>query len=409
MSNVERKIGAGIGLNEEPYTNSQQEVSLTTACQDFELELSSANFGGANSRVFFDMGAEVGEVIIDDVSLVETTPSAGPDAAPTTSAPTPTATATDVISVYSDAYTDISTVNLNPGWGQSTQFSEESIDSGNVIKLKGLSYQGIDFGGSVDVSSKSTLHVDYWTEDATSCVIFLISDSPVAEIQNSVTISTGSWQSLEIPLTTYSGTVDLTDVFQMKFEGNGTVYLDNIYFSGPGGDQSELDIATNGNFETGDLSGWIVDPVGGTGLAEVDTIERNNGDYSIKLTNTTPSGPPLIIKHANLGSGTVQSGDELTVNFAIKGNLGNTCALNSKLIYEGSGGGNDLKTLVETDDLSAWKNIQFSGTAPSGTSSVTLEFTASCGPTTSGVVVNLDDISVLVKSTGNVGGGSGSV
>ena len=70
MSNVERKIAAGIGMNEAPYTNSQQEVSLTTACQNFELELTAANFGGVNSRVFFDMGAEVGEVIIDDVSLV---------------------------------------------------------------------------------------------------------------------------------------------------------------------------------------------------------------------------------------------------------------------------------------------------------------------------------------------------
>jgi len=237
MSNVERKIGAGIGLNEEPYTNSQQEVSLTTACQDFELELSSANFGGANSRVFFDMGAEVGEVIIDDVTLVETTSSAGPDAAPTTSAPTPTAT--DVISVYSDAYTDISTVNLNPGWGQSTVFSEETIDGGNVIKLGGLNYQGIEMDPnyvvSQDVSGKTTLHVDYWTADSTLFRVFLISPDADADGNNeetfhNVTLATGSWQSLEIPLSTYSGTVNLSDIIQMKFDGDGTIYLDNIYF-----------------------------------------------------------------------------------------------------------------------------------------------------------------------------------
>ena len=39
-----------------------------------------------------------------------------------------------------------------------------------------------------------------------------------------------SWQSLVTPLNTFSD-VDLTDIFQLKVEGNGTVYLDNIYFS----------------------------------------------------------------------------------------------------------------------------------------------------------------------------------
>ncbi|WP_298894989.1 T9SS type A sorting domain-containing protein [uncultured Psychroserpens sp.] len=50
-------------------------------------------------------------------------------------------------------------------------------------------------------------------------------------------IVTGSWQSVFIPLqhfldhTPSSGTYDLNDIFQWKFDGNGEVYFDNIFFS----------------------------------------------------------------------------------------------------------------------------------------------------------------------------------
>ncbi|MAU15148.1 MAG: hypothetical protein CMH48_11310 [Muricauda sp.] len=68
-SDVSRTILAGIGLNEAPFTNDSRTVNLTTETQTFVLELSAADFGGANSRILFDMGAEIGTVIIDNVSL----------------------------------------------------------------------------------------------------------------------------------------------------------------------------------------------------------------------------------------------------------------------------------------------------------------------------------------------------
>jgi len=65
-----RTILAGIGLNEQPFTNATQSVNLTTENQTFTLSFSASEFGGANSRVLFDMGAEIGVVVIDNVSLV---------------------------------------------------------------------------------------------------------------------------------------------------------------------------------------------------------------------------------------------------------------------------------------------------------------------------------------------------
>lgn len=66
-----RTILAGIGLNVDPFTNTAPTVNLTAENQTFMLQLSAADFGGADSRILFDMGADVGAVIIDNVSLVE--------------------------------------------------------------------------------------------------------------------------------------------------------------------------------------------------------------------------------------------------------------------------------------------------------------------------------------------------
>lgn len=68
-SSRNRTLVAGIGLNQDPWTNVAQTVNLTTTQQTFELNLTS-NFANSNSRVLFDMGADTGTVVIDDVELV---------------------------------------------------------------------------------------------------------------------------------------------------------------------------------------------------------------------------------------------------------------------------------------------------------------------------------------------------
>ena len=70
-SDGNRTILAGIGLNEEPFTNFTETINLTADFQTFTVTAPAANFGGLNSRILFDMGAETGQVIIDNVKLVD--------------------------------------------------------------------------------------------------------------------------------------------------------------------------------------------------------------------------------------------------------------------------------------------------------------------------------------------------
>ncbi|WP_139956880.1 T9SS type A sorting domain-containing protein [Flavicella sediminum] len=150
---------------------------------------------------------------------------------PTTTAPTPTSAAIDVISVYSDAYTSIAT-NLNPSWGQATTQSEIVVSSDHIIKYANLNYQGTEYTNPTDVSAMEYVHLDYYTTDATAFQFFLIAGGENAyDVAATDGITTGQWVGIDIPLSFYvEAGRNLTAAFQFKTVGNGTLYLDNIYF-----------------------------------------------------------------------------------------------------------------------------------------------------------------------------------
>jgi hypothetical protein len=153
---------------------------------------------------------------------------------PTTAAPTPTVPAANVLSVFSDAYTNVAGTNFNPSWGQSTVATQTLIAGNNTLKYAGLNYQGIELGSAQNVSSKGFLHLDYYTSNSTSLKVYLISPGPVEKaytltVPSSAAPSVGGWKSVDIPLSAFSP-VNLSNIIQLKFDGNGNIYLDNIYF-----------------------------------------------------------------------------------------------------------------------------------------------------------------------------------
>ena len=149
------------------------------------------------------------------------------DPKPQTAAPVPSQDSADVVSVYSDTYTSIAT-NLNPNWGQQTQTAEVLVDGNNTLEYASLNYQGLEYP-QTDVSAMEYVHLDYFTNDATALDFFLISADPYLENAYSIPVVTGSWQSIDIPLSEYT-VPELDKIFQFKTTGNGTVWFDNIYF-----------------------------------------------------------------------------------------------------------------------------------------------------------------------------------
>ncbi|MFZ1524096.1 MAG: Ig-like domain-containing protein, partial [Saprospiraceae bacterium] len=146
--------------------------------------------------------------------------------APTGPAPTPAYAAADVISIFSDQYTNVANTDLNPNWGQATKVTQINIQNNKTLKYEGLNYQGTQFGSNQNVSAQKFLHLDFWTANSTSLKIFLISPGPV-ETPFTLTVPTSGWSSVDIPLSSFAP-VNLANVIQIKIEGNGDVYLDNI-------------------------------------------------------------------------------------------------------------------------------------------------------------------------------------
>ncbi|MDZ7613360.1 MAG: hypothetical protein U5K51_06325 [Flavobacteriaceae bacterium] len=58
-----------------------------------------------------------------------------------------------MISVFSNAYTNITGVDYNPNWGQGTVTTIIDVAGNATLKYAGLNYQGTDFSGNAqDVS-----------------------------------------------------------------------------------------------------------------------------------------------------------------------------------------------------------------------------------------------------------------
>lgn len=210
-----------------PTLQGQKWVSLNIPLTAFAGLISKAHIG----QVIF-VGTNISGFYADNIyfyndgSIIPATP--------TVAAPTPTHAASGVLSIFSDAYTNVAGTNFNPNWGQATQVSQVSVSGNNTLKYTGLNYQGTQFGSNLNVSSYGYLHIDYYSSNSTALNFYLISPGPVEKAYSlSVPTGTGTnnngWKSIDIPLSAFSP-VALNNLIQFKVDGNGDIFFDNIYF-----------------------------------------------------------------------------------------------------------------------------------------------------------------------------------
>jgi hypothetical protein len=289
-------VGKQIRLKAEDHTDNTKTVeteattTMANAWEELVFDFSivapgtnpydpSTNFDKLS--IFFDFDvAGVNDVYYWDDVMFSDEVASGPDAAPTP----PARDAGDVISVFSDAYTDLANTDFNPNWSQSTVVTTEDIDGNATLKYANLNYQGTQFAAPIDASGMDYVHVDMWTDNATLVNFSLISSGP-AETPYALPITSGTWVSYDIALTEYSSVVNLSDIIQFKFDGTAgsTIYLDNIYF------YSEEVVA--GSDAT--LSDLQVDG------ATVEGFVESKLNYTVKLTRGTSVVPTVTATPAD--------------------------------------------------------------------------------------------------------------
>jgi hypothetical protein len=189
-------------------------------------------------------------VYFDNVSFGPAGP--GPSD-PSTPAPDPMVSEDLVLSVYSDFYANntVSVFNFNAFQGAGT-VSQIQIQGNNTGKVEGLTFYGASWTDA-NITEFDTVHFDYWARNSTGFNLFVINaangipgGSP-AEPRYSILASGGDetlaqeeWVRVSIPLQhfldfpTPGFTYTLDAVNQYKFDGNGDVFFDNIFFSKAG-------------------------------------------------------------------------------------------------------------------------------------------------------------------------------
>ena len=172
---------------------------------------------------------------------------------PAVHAPTPPArNASDVVSLFSDAYTPITVNSQDAGYCGANSFELIQVQGDNTRRWTGNACQGIDFSGAgnhKNLTAFDHVHVDLYTED-TNLVgkvfnLKLVNFAGGAGESSSLQVNindgsnpgiktTGSWISIDVPITTAGGVIGGStareDIAQAVISSNlSKVWYDNFY------------------------------------------------------------------------------------------------------------------------------------------------------------------------------------
>jgi hypothetical protein len=166
-----------------------------------------------------------------------------PLATPMTPAPDPTFIANDVISMFSNVYTNVPVNTWQTAWSQGT-LNDIQIQGNDTKKYTGLNFVGVETTGGnlLNVSNMTHLYLNFWTANMTDFRVKLVdfgNDLAYAggddtEHELTFTPTLENWMTLDISLTDFVNLASNNHIAQLIFSGNpsgsGVVYVDNVLF-----------------------------------------------------------------------------------------------------------------------------------------------------------------------------------
>ncbi|MBV7269390.1 T9SS type A sorting domain-containing protein [Winogradskyella luteola] len=212
--------------------------------------------------------------------------------------------------------------------------TQENLNGNTVIKLENLDFFGNAFGpdaGGTPFTFDATttydfVHINYYATTSTAFNFSLVDDSLSATVccgsaeepfyrfgsaadvgagNADAELITGQWVSVFIPFTHFvnypplvSGTWDGTDLKQTLFTGNGTVYVDNIFFS-------TTNVLSTNTFETTEFKVFPNPTNGNWNLLSSNTI-NNVAVYDIlgkQVLTLSPNSSEVAIDASSLITG----------------------------------------------------------------------------------------------------------
>ncbi len=162
---------------------------------------------------------------------------------PENAAPAPVLPQNNVISLFSDTYTNVFVDTWKTDWS-AAQFSQISINGNDVLKYSSLDFVGIEtVTNMIDATEMTHFHVDVWSSNFTAFKVKLVDFGANGvwgggdDVEHEIVFSApaqGEWISLDIPLSDFTGLTTRAHIAQLIFAGlptgESTVYIDNVYF-----------------------------------------------------------------------------------------------------------------------------------------------------------------------------------
>ncbi|MDD2673890.1 MAG: carbohydrate binding domain-containing protein [Flavobacterium sp.] len=168
------------------------------------------------------------------------------------SAPVPTQAAVNVISLFSNAYTNVPVDFFNGLYdGSTTKTSDIKVGFDNFKYYSDLNYVGIEFKNpAINATTMGFLHLDIWTADTTNTPFIVkirdrgangvidtniftggptVDDKEISYTVPANQITPGQWISINIPLTGDIAS-QKGNLAQIVFVGDINFLLDNLYF-----------------------------------------------------------------------------------------------------------------------------------------------------------------------------------
>ncbi|MEL7162163.1 MAG: glycoside hydrolase family 16 protein, partial [Bacteroidota bacterium] len=223
-----------------PMPAQGQWVSLDIPLSDFDMLTTRSNLA---QYILVGQPTGTTTVYVDNMFFYNADGGGGGGDAPTMAAPTPTLAAEDVISLFSDAYTDVAIDTWRTGWS-SAEFEDVMVDGNATKKYSVLDFVGIEsLANTVDASGMTHIHLDIWSPDFTQFGIKLVdtgADNTIGtgdDVEQQVDFpmpTQGQWVSLDIPLSDFTALTTRANLGQYILvgqpTGTTTLFVDNIYF-----------------------------------------------------------------------------------------------------------------------------------------------------------------------------------
>ncbi len=274
-------------------------------------------------------------IYFDNIQIPET--NVAPPVVPTVAAPTPTVNPANVISLFSNAYTNVTVDTWSAGWDMA-DLADVQI-AGNDTKLyTNLTFAGIEFtSNTINATGMSHFNMDIWTPDNTALpAVFKIKlvdfgangvwsggDDVEYELvlnaSSTPPLVSNQWISYHIPLSAFTGLITRAHLAQLIISGDpNTVYVDNIYFSDEavlGSDATLSDLRVNSVTVPG-FSPSILNytyQISGA-RTPIITATTNDPNASVVITNASSvPGPGTAVVTAEDGTTALT----YTINFVL--------------------------------------------------------------------------------------------